>query len=53
MSCRGSQPPQQRRCERFRHLLEKQHPDLKFNWKEIRGTIEAHLDALPDLQPSL
>lgn len=34
--------------ERFRHLVEEQYPDLKFNWKKIRRKIEEHLDALPD-----
>ena len=34
--------------DRFRHLLEEQYPDLKFNWKKIRRTIEEHVDALPD-----
>ena len=34
--------------DRFRHLLEEQHPDLKFNWKKIRRTIQEHLDVLPD-----
>ncbi|OFW28747.1 MAG: hypothetical protein A3H97_21520 [Acidobacteria bacterium RIFCSPLOWO2_02_FULL_65_29] len=35
-------------AERFRDLLERQYPDLKFTWKKIRRTIEEHLDALPD-----
>lgn len=34
--------------DRFRHLLEEQYPDLKFNWKKIRRTIQEHLDVLPD-----
>jgi tetratricopeptide (TPR) repeat protein len=35
-------------AERFRHLLKEQYPDLNFNWKKIRRTIEEHLAALPD-----
>lgn len=35
-------------AQRFRHLLEEQYPELRFNWKKIRRTIEEHLDALPD-----
>ena len=34
--------------DRFRQLLEEQHPDLKFNWKKIRRTIQEHLGVLPD-----
>lgn len=34
--------------DRFRQLLEEQYPDLKFNWKKIRRTIQEHLDVLPD-----
>ena len=34
--------------DRFRRLLEEQYPDLKFNWKKIRRTIEEHLVVLPD-----
>ena len=34
--------------DRFRHLLQEQYPDRKFNWKKIRRTIEEHLDALPE-----
>ena len=34
--------------ERFRRLLEKEYPDLKFNWKEIQRAIQANLAVLPD-----
>ena len=34
--------------DRFRQLLEEQHPDLEFNWKKIRRTIQEHLGVLPD-----
>jgi tetratricopeptide (TPR) repeat protein len=34
-------------AERFRHLLEREHPDVKFNWKAIRRALEKDLDALP------
>jgi tetratricopeptide (TPR) repeat protein len=34
---------------RFRGLLERQHPDLKFNWKEIEEAIAENQGALPDL----
>lgn len=34
--------------DRFRQLLEEQHPDLTFNWKKIRRTIQEHLDVLPE-----
>lgn len=36
-------------AERFRDLLQRQHPDLTFNWKKIRRAIEAQLDLLPDV----
>src|SRR6266851_7450785 len=35
-------------AESFRNLLQRQHPDLTFNWKQIRRAIEAQLDVLPD-----
>jgi tetratricopeptide (TPR) repeat protein len=35
-------------AERFRRLLEDQYPELKFNWKGIRRSIENQLDVLPD-----
>jgi len=34
-------------ADRFQHLLEDQYPDLTFNWKKIRHTIDEHLDVLP------
>lgn len=36
-------------AERFRDLLERQHPDVMFNWKKIRQGISEHLDVLPEL----
>jgi tetratricopeptide (TPR) repeat protein len=36
-------------AEAFRRLLQRQHPDLTFNWKKIRRAIEAQLDVLPDV----
>ncbi len=36
-------------AEQFRLLLERQHPDIKFNWKDIRKGMLKHLDLLPDL----
>src|SRR6266516_273146 len=36
-------------AEAFRDLLQRQHPDLSFNWKKIRRAIEGQLDALPDV----
>ncbi len=35
--------------ERFRLLIERQHPEIRFNWKKICHAIEQNLDALPDL----
>jgi tetratricopeptide (TPR) repeat protein len=35
--------------ERFRYLLEREHPDVKFNWKKIRKGISEHLEVLPHL----
>jgi len=35
-------------AERFRQLLQREHPDVRFNWKAIRGAIEKDLDILPD-----
>ena len=34
-------------AERFRDLLEHQHPGLRFAWKAIRKAIAANLDVLP------
>ena len=34
--------------ERFRQLLERQHPDLRFNWKKILHAIGENLHALPE-----
>jgi tetratricopeptide (TPR) repeat protein len=36
-------------AEAFRDLLQRQHPDLTFNWKKIRRAIEEQLDVLPDV----
>jgi tetratricopeptide (TPR) repeat protein len=36
-------------AEAFRDLLQRQHPDLTFNWKKIRSAIEGLLDVLPDV----
>lgn len=33
---------------RFRDLIERQHPDLRFNWKKIHAAIGGKLDVLPD-----
>jgi len=35
-------------AERFRHLLQREHPDVKFNWKVIRRALEKDLDLLPE-----
>jgi tetratricopeptide (TPR) repeat protein len=35
-------------AERFRHLLQREHPDVKFNWKAIRRALEKDLDVLPE-----
>lgn len=34
---------------RFRDLLERQYPEIKFQWKAIQRAVEANLDVLPDL----
>jgi tetratricopeptide (TPR) repeat protein len=34
--------------ERFRHLLEQEHPDVKSNWKAIRRALERDLEVLPE-----
>jgi tetratricopeptide (TPR) repeat protein len=36
-------------AERFRQLLEDEHPDVKFNWKQIRKGISERLGLLPEL----
>lgn len=36
-------------AERFRDLLQRQHPDVTFDWKKIRRAIEAQLDLLPEV----
>ena len=35
-------------AERFRHLLQREHPEVKFNWKGIRRALEKDLDVLPE-----
>lgn len=35
-------------AERFRHLLQREHPDVKFDWKAIRRALEKDLDVLPE-----
>ena len=35
-------------AERFRHLLQREHPDVKFNWRAIRRALEKDLDVLPE-----
>lgn len=37
------------RSDPFRHLLEEQYPDIKFDWKELNNAISENLDVLPDL----
>lgn len=34
---------------RFQNLLQRQFPDIRFNWKETRRAIAANLGALPDV----
>lgn len=34
--------------ERFRHLLQREHPDVKFDWKAIRRALEKDLEVLPE-----
>jgi len=34
--------------ERFRHLLDEEHPEVKLNWKAIRRALEKDLEILPD-----
>jgi len=41
--------PDQTSMGLFRFLLERQYPDITFNWKAIQAAIERNLDALPDL----
>ncbi len=36
-------------AEAFRDLLQRQHPDLTFDWKKIRRAIKWQLDVLPDV----
>ena len=33
---------------RLPQLIERQHPDLRFNWKQIQRSIEDNLDVLPE-----
>ena len=35
-------------AERFRHLLQREHPDVKFNWKAIRRALEKNLDVVSE-----
>ena len=35
-------------AERFRHLLQREHPDVTFNWKAISRALEKDLDVLPE-----
>ncbi len=38
-------------ARRFEALVQEQYADLRFDWKKIRGAIEAELGFLPDLYP--
>jgi tetratricopeptide (TPR) repeat protein len=41
--------PKMSHARRFEHLLERENPDLKFNWKAISRAIEENMSELPDL----
>jgi tetratricopeptide (TPR) repeat protein len=35
-------------ADRFQHLLQREHPDVKFNWKTIRRSLDKDIDLLPE-----